>query len=83
MGIIYGSVNGLVAGFCELINVSLLLLPQSPIIYMGENLNSTLLSYINWFIPIGTMLNITTAWCGCMATWYIVSVALRWAKAIE
>lgn len=83
MEIIYTVVNTIISGFCTLITWGLELLPLSPLAYVGEFIDTQILSYINWFVPVKTILNILGVWCSAMAVYYMVSVALRWAKAIE
>ena len=59
-------------------------LPDSP---FKDIINNTdiqqYLGYINWFVPVGTILKILTAWLVAVAAYYLVSVILRWIKAID
>ena len=41
------------------------------------------LGYINWFIPMGTIVNITFAWVTAIGTYYIYSAILRWLNMVE
>ena len=41
------------------------------------------LGYINWFIPLRTIANITAAWVTAIATYYIYSAILRWLNMVE
>lgn len=67
-----------------ILNQLLKLLPQDPIqpffIRLGE---LPYLSYVNWFVPVGDILNITLAWVGAIAIFYIYQFVLRWIKAIQ
>lgn len=83
MEIIYTVVNTIIAGFCNLIIWGLELLPLSPIEYAGDFIDPQILSYINWFVPVDTIVNILGVWCTAIGLYYLVAVALRWAKAIE
>lgn len=49
------------------------LLPQSPFqaIYDSLDIDTTVLSYINWFIPLDNFLTITYAWVACILAYYI------------
>ncbi len=59
-------------------------LPVSPIQgYMEAISELPYLSYINWFCPIGTCVNIMGAWLTAVGTYYLFSVILRWAKVIR
>ena len=40
------------------------------------------LGYINWFIPVSTLLDIMAAWLVCIATFYGVQAILRWIKIV-
>ena len=60
------------------------LLPTSPFTSFIEALGSVpYISYINWFIPVGTFVEIGLAWLTSVATFYILMVLLRWIRAIE
>lgn len=60
------------------------LLPLSPFTDWIEYLsNVPYLGYINWFIPMGTMVKITASWIGAIAVYYIYSVILRWIKMVQ
>lgn len=74
-------------GFIDFVNmvlgVVLSLLPDSPftaIIAAIEKLD--FLPYLNWFVPVGTLIGIGTAWLTCISVYYLYQVILRWAKVI-
>lgn len=59
------------------------ILPTSPFnsfLSMFENL--PFLSYLNWFIPVGTMVKVGLAWLGSIALFYVYSIIMRWIKMI-
>ena len=59
-------------------------LPDSPFKDIINNSDiQQYLGYINWFVPVGTILKILTAWLVAVAAYYLVSVILRWIKAID
>ncbi len=59
-------------------------LPKSPIVFLQSNDTiNHYLSYVNWFIPIYTFVSMTEAWLTAIVVYYVVSVALRWAKVVE
>lgn len=41
------------------------------------------LGYVNWFIPIGWIIDVTAAWCTIIGIYYLYSIIARWVKAIE
>lgn len=59
-------------------------LPTSPIVYL-ETIPEVkkYLGYINWFIPIYSMIGLTEAWLFAIGVYYIVQIALRWIKVVE
>lgn len=59
-------------------------LPPSPFLkFMYAMESQDWLKYLNWIIPISSLVTIMEAWLVCVATFYIYQLVLRWAKAIE
>lgn len=60
------------------------LMPLSPfaehIAQLGE---LPYLSYLNWFIPVGTIIKIGNTWLVAIFLWYLYGIILRWIKAIQ
>lgn len=48
-------------------------LPESPFGAMstGVEVLSDIMGYINWFIPFKPCFAMMTAWCSCMAIYYV------------
>lgn len=72
--------------FNDIINAILLILPNSPIQTFITTYDVELnqyLGYINWFIPIGTILDITLAWIGAITIFYLYQTILRWVRVVE
>lgn len=60
------------------------LLPLSPFREFINRLQELpYLGYLNWFIPVGTIIKIGAVWLSAIALHYAYSILLRWAKAIE
>lgn len=60
------------------------LLPASPFKAFIEGMgNIPYLDVLNWFLPVSEMLAIGQAWLLAITAFYIVSLLLRWVKAIE
>lgn len=63
--------------------------PESPFVVIDSIETSSLanfsviMSYINWFIPVGSFVKIFGVWLSAVAVYYIYQIALRWAKMIE
>ena len=41
------------------------------------------LGYINWFIPMKTVMGVTASWIAAIATYYTFSAILRWMRMVE
>ena len=59
------------------------LLPDSPFQIDIPDYVTDIIGYVNYFIPIGSMMKILTAWTSAILVWYAASLLLRWIKAIE
>lgn len=55
----------------------------SPFDAWQNVLDNDILGIINWFLPITEIIVTLEAWCLAIALWYLLSVVLRWLKAIE
>ena len=82
--------SGIVDGFGSIANSVfegiLLLLPTSPFVNIKSYLDPVfldILGYVNYYIPIGTLLSITAAWLACIAVYYLHQLVLRTIKAVE
>lgn len=64
------------------------LLPDSPIQNSDflTDMNGTftnVMGYINYFVPVGTMLGIFTAYLTAVAVWYVVRWFMRLSRYID
>lgn len=59
-------------------------LPQDPFrqYLVSDSSFSDWMGTLNYFVPVGTIITITEAWLVCVAAYYLISIALRWVKAI-
>lgn len=59
-------------------------LPTSPFRpFINALGNMSFLGYLNWFVPVGTLIKIAAAWGGAIGIYYLYSIILRWIKAIR
>ena len=59
------------------------MLPTSPFTAFIEACdNLPYLGWLNWFIPVGTIIAIGEAWLVAIGLFYLYSVILRWVRAI-
>lgn len=77
--------SSIVNFFIGLLNTIVSLLPHSPV---SDYLNSSnvlyeYMPYVNYFVPVGTILDITAAFLLCLGSYYIYSVIARWIKVIR
>jgi hypothetical protein len=65
---------------------ALSILPDSPFTFLSNYSTSPVgqwLGYLNWFIPVNSFIAILEAWLLAIGVYYLLSIILRWAKAIE
>ncbi len=59
-------------------------LPLSPFAEIISSLSALpFLGYLNWFIPVGALLKIGSAWLAAIGLYYLYSVIMRWIKLIS
>lgn len=59
------------------------ILPTSPFRqYIDSFSNLPFLGYLNWFIPVRSILTVLAAWLGSIALFYMYSIVMRWVKMI-
>lgn len=67
----------------KLLDAVLSVLPLSPFSAAIASLGEVpYLGYINYFVPVGTILKIGAAWLGAITLFYLYSVLARWVKLI-
>ena len=76
--------NAITDAVDDIINAIVLLLPNSPFAdYEIPSEVVKLLGYVNYFVPVGAMITIGTAWLTAIATYYLYQTILRWAQTIK
>lgn len=59
------------------------ILPRSPFAQFVEQFEDLpYLGYLNWFIPVRSILTIMAAWLAAITLFYVYSVVARWIKLI-
>lgn len=69
--------------FIEVIETIINFLPRSPFRSIDFSGMESIIANVNWFIPIGQMLDITALWCGAIFTYYCYMHILRLIKVIK
>lgn len=60
------------------------ILPDSPFTYLAQVPEVyQVLKYINWLFPIDFFLSSMAAWLSAISIYYLISIILRWVKAID
>lgn len=68
----------------KFLNLVTSLFPHSPFRDFIESFEGLpFLGYLNWFIPVGKMIEIGTAWLVAVGLYYLYSVIARWIKLIS
>lgn len=76
--------NAVADKFQELGNSIIEFLPVSPVQWLAVNPTiQKYLGWVNWFIPIQSIVAVYEGWLVCIVIYYVVQVILRWAKVIE
>lgn len=67
------------------INSLISFLPRDPFqgILQSVAPSGQIMNYINWFIPIGDMVNVLTIWTGAIAAWYVWQTIARWLHLVS
>ncbi len=78
--------NYIILAIGTLIGTLVALLPDSPFIEILEEIHLPIqeyLSALNWLIPFDQIIIILGYWTMAITMYYIISIGLRWVKAIE
>ena len=71
-------------GLKQVLILALSILPDSPFRGFLDNMAQLpYLGYIDWLIPISDFLDLLSVWCVAVGIFYVASVMLRFAKAIQ
>lgn len=68
----------------EFLLVIINLLPESPFTVPDPPAEVVeAMGFINWLVPVGTIISITLGWVTCIFIYYTYILILRWTKAIQ
>lgn len=74
----------LIDGLKQVLVLALSILPDSPFRGFLDGLAELpFLGYLNWIVPISDFISLLSIWCAAVSIFYIASVLLRFAKAIQ
>lgn len=83
MNVIVKALNYLISQIGGLITLIFNLLPETPFNSVYQYLNNDFFMNLNWIIPIPEILTFLVSWTSAVSLYYVISVVLRWIKAIE
>lgn len=75
-------INFIILCLGGLISFIMNLLPDSPFKMLDNSPIASYLKYINFFIPVGLMLDALFLFLAAFAIFYFYQIALRWIKAV-
>jgi len=81
--ILYAVINAVIAAIAAAAGAALGILPDMPDFPEVPPLVTQVSGWINWFFPVGTLLDIFTFLIVAWVVWVGASAALRWGKVIE
>lgn len=58
-------------------------LPLDPIQPFINNINFEFVGWLNWFVPVNTLLTILAAWTAAITVFYLWMAIARWLKLIQ
>lgn len=59
------------------------LLPDTPFCLTLPSFIADYMGNVNYFVPVGMMVNTLIAWTACIAVFYACMIFMRWLKAID
>lgn len=83
MNVIINALNYVISQIGGLISLIFYLLPETPFNSIYQYLNNDFFMNLNWILPIPEILTFLVSWTTAVSLYYVISVVLRWIKAIE
>jgi len=78
-----GALNSVIAGIGAALQAAINLLPDMPALPDLPPSFVTAESWVAWFWPIGTTVDVLTFVLGMFIIWNLVAVVLRWARGLS
>ena len=68
----------------DFVNWVISFLPQSPFAsFIDKMQDIPYLGWLNWFIPVGSIIAVGQAWLVSVALFYLYSIIMRWIRVID
>jgi hypothetical protein len=81
VGLVVAALNALIAAIGAVLSVLFSILPTMPDLPDLPDAITTAESWVAWFFPVGTVVDILTFVAAMWLLFQIVALVLRWAKA--
>lgn len=78
--LVVDALNALIAALAAAVAAVLGILPAMPTFPALPSQFTAVMGWINWFFPVGTVLDIITFFIAAWLTWLVVRTVLAWAK---
>jgi len=76
--------NWLTSKLAYVVDFIMMMLPDSPFVALSKDADiQQVLGWLNWIIPVSSMVAILEVWLTAIAIFYVYQLILRWSKAIE
>jgi len=76
--------NWLTSKLAYVVDFIMMMLPDSPFTMLSKDADiQQVLGWLNWIIPVSSMVAILEVWLTAIAIFYVYQLILRWSKAIE
>jgi len=75
--------NAVILAIAAIIVPLVSLMPAFPDLPTMPSEFTTVMGWINWFFPVGTVVSILTFAVAVYVAWFIIVIGLRWAKATD
>jgi amino acid transporter len=80
--LVTGALNAIIAALAVVIGGLFSLLPDMPDLPDLPTPFVTAESWVAWFFPVSTVVDILGFWLAMWLIWQVIALALRWAKAL-
>jgi hypothetical protein len=75
--------NAVIAALAAAVNAVLSLFPAMPSTPTLPTQFTSVMGWINWFFPVGTLVSIIAFLVTAWLLWMALATVLRWAKVVE
>lgn len=81
--LVVDALNALIAAFAVVLEALFAILPDMPELPEPPDALITAESWVAWFFPVGTLIDVLVFTLSMYLLWQAVALALRWAKMLN